>query len=162
MRSLFNPVDGIGQAFACFDEADRRVAGEASASASASASGSASASAASTSAASASQASSDGVLTIDGVIVKDIGFDMVGDTPNFMVIFSNPTDKDVEVDLSKFQIKVDDKDEVSFHLTSKTIDANRNYAQWAFTAKPGSMKAGDSVTVYYDGNLVGTYEVNES
>lgn len=86
---------------------------------------------------------------------------MVGDTPNFMVIFSNPTDQDVEVDLSKFKIMVDDKDEVSFHLTSKTIAANQSYAQWAFTAKPGSMKAGDSVTVYYDGNLVGTYEVTE-
>lgn len=88
--------------------------------------------------------------------------DLVGDTPNLMMIFSNPTDKDVDVDLSKFQVKVNDTDEVSFHLTSKTIGANKSYVQWAFTAKPGSIKAGDSVSIYYDGKLVGTYEATQS
>ena len=100
-------------------------------------------------------------MEIDGVTVKDLGLEMVGDTPNLMIVFSNPTDQAVDVDLSKFQIKVDDKDEVNFHLTSKTIDANKPYAQWAFTAKPGSMKVGDSVTVYYDGKQIGTYKVTE-
>lgn len=143
--------------------------GSASSSAASSASGSASASASSASAsasasdatASASASSSGSVMEIDGVTVKDLRFEMVGDTPNLMLVFSNPTDQAVDVDLSKFQIKVDDKDEVSFQLTSKTIDANKPYAQWAFTAKPGSMKVGDNVTVYYDGKLVGTYKVTE-
>jgi hypothetical protein len=78
-----------------------------------------------------------------------------------MIIFSNTTDKDVDVDLSKFQAKVDDADEVSFHLTSKTIKANTPYAQNAFTASAGTMKAGDKVYLYYDGTPVGTYEVTE-
>lgn len=138
------------------------LAGCGGGSASSSASASASASTfVSTSASASSSSASGAVLEIDGVIVKDIGVDMVGDTPNLMIIFSNPTNQDVDVDLSKFQVKVDDKDEVSFHLTSKTIKANQSYAQNAFTASPGSMKVGDSVTIYYDGKLVGTYKVTE-
>lgn len=135
------------------------AAGSASASASSAPASTSASSTASSTAASSSASASSGVMEIDGVTIKSLGFEMVGDTPNFMVVFSNPTDQAVDVDLSKFQIKVDDKDEVSFHLTSKTIDANKPHAQWAFTAKPDSMKVGDSVTVYYDGNLVGTYEV---
>ncbi|MBQ9002931.1 MAG: hypothetical protein IJ087_13855 [Eggerthellaceae bacterium] len=126
--------------------------------------GAASSSAASTSSASASSSASksSGVITtIDGVDVKDISFDMVGDTPNFMIIFSNTTDNDIEVDLSKFKIMVNDTDEVSFHLTTKTVAANTKHAQNAFTASANSMKVGDEVYVYYNGELVGTYEVQE-
>ncbi len=126
-----------------------------------SASSSSASSSVSSASASSSASSSGSVMEIDGVTVKDLRFEMVGDMPNLMIVFSNPTDQAVDVDLSKFQIKVDDKDEVSFHLTSKTIDANKPYAQWAFTAKPGSMKVGDSVTVYYDGKQIGTYKVTE-
>jgi len=86
---------------------------------------------------------------------------MVGDTPNFMVIFSNPIDKDVEVDCGKFEVKLEDGTVVDFGKSKKTISANQPYTQWAFTAKPGSMKAGDKATISYDGAELGTYEVTE-
>ena len=86
---------------------------------------------------------------------------MVGDTPNLMVIFSNPTDNDVEVDCGKFEVKKEDGTTVDFTKSKKTIKANQSYTQWAFTAKPGSMKSGDKVAVSYDGTDLGTYEVTE-
>lgn len=87
---------------------------------------------------------------------------MVGDTPNLLVIFSNPTDKDVEFDCSKFEVKLEDGTVVNFTNSTKTIPANKSYVQWAFTAKPGSIKAGDKVTISYDGTSLGTFEVAES
>lgn len=126
--------------------------------ASASASTTASASAASASAAS---ASGNALVTVDGVDVKSVAVEMVGDTPNLQLVFANNTDKDVEFDLSKFRVMLDDKDEVNFHLTKTTIKANTPYLQSAQTASPNSMKVGDSATIYYDGTPLGTYEVGE-
>ena len=87
---------------------------------------------------------------------------MVGDTPNLMVVFSNNTDNPVEIDCGKFEVKKDDGSVINFTNSKKTIDAKRPYAQWAFTAKPGSLSAGDIVTISYDGTSLGTFEVTKS
>lgn len=86
---------------------------------------------------------------------------MVGDTPNLQMVFSNNTSSDVEVDLSKFKVVKPDGEELSFHLAKKVVKANTPYAQNAFTASPGSLKAGDKVTLSYDGQPLGEYEVGE-
>ena len=86
---------------------------------------------------------------------------MVGDTPNLQFVFANKTNNDVELDLSPFRVLKDDKDEVNFHLTKKTVKANTPYLQLAETASPGSMKVGDSATIYHGDTLLGTFEVGE-
>lgn len=101
------------------------------------------------------------LINIGGVDVTKISFEMVGDTPNFMVIFSNKTDKDVDVDLTPFKIKVVDGDEVSFHLTHKEVKANTPYSQNAFTASANTMKVGDKVSVFYGDTDLGVFEVAE-
>ena len=131
-----------------------------SSSSSASASVSASSSAASSASASASSASAEG-FTIDGVIIKDISLDMVGETPNLSIVFSNPTDKAVDVDCSKFVVTKDDGTVVDFGKSTKTIDANQKYMQWAFTAKSGSLQEGDRADISYDGTSLGTFEVTK-
>ena len=142
-------------------------AATASSSASASAAASAaSASAASSTAVGASSASGDRgsaspLISIDGVDVNKIAIEMVGDTPNLQFVFANKTNNDVELDLSPFRVLKDDKDEVNFHLTKKTVKANTPYLQLAETASPGSMKVGDSATIYHGDTLLGTFEVGE-
>ena len=140
--------------------------GSASASGASSASATASAGSASTSASTTAATSSDrdgegSLINIDGVDVTKISFEMVGDTPNFMVVFSNKTDKDVDVDLTPFKIKVVDGDEVSFHLTHKEVKANTPYSQNAFTASANTMKVGDKVSVFYGDTDLGVFEVAE-
>ena len=110
---------------------------------------------------SATSSAARGLTEIDGVIVKEIGVEMVGDTPNLMVVFSNPTDKDVEVDCGKFEVRKEDGAVVDFGKSKKTINANQPYAQWAFTAKADSLKKGDKVIVSYDGKELGAFEVTE-
>ena len=112
-------------------------------------------------AAAAGATSQGALLTVDGADLNDLSVDMVGDTPNLMMIFANNTDQDVTFDLSPIKVLVDDKDEVSFHLTSKTIEANTPYLQCADTASPGSMKVGDQAYVYYGDTLLGVFEVTE-
>ena len=124
------------------------------------ASSSASASASNASSA-ASSSTASGVVEIDGVVVKEIGVDMVGETPNLMVIFSNPTDKDVEVDCAQFEVKKADGTVVDFGKSKKTISANQSYTQWAFTAKSGTLQKGDKVSISFDGKPLGEYEVTE-
>jgi hypothetical protein len=93
--------------------------------------------------------------------VNSVAIEMVGDTPNLQLVFSNKTDNDVEFDLSPFRVLKDDKDEINFHLTKTTIKANTPYLQRAETASPGSMKVGDKATIYYGETLLGTFEVGE-
>jgi|GEM_PF-6109517 len=138
------------------------AAGSASASTAASSeSTTASASSAAASSGSAEASSSDGLLAVDGATIKEVSVDMVGDTPNLMVIFANNSDKDVEIDCGKFEVKKDDGTVVNFTNSKKTIGANKPYVQWAFTTKAGSLKAGDKVTISFDGTNLGTYEVTE-
>lgn len=102
------------------------------------------------------------VTTIDGVDIKEIGVDMVGETPNLMIIFSNNTDKDVNIDCGKFEVKKADGTVVNFGKSTKTIKANQPYTQWAFTAKSGSLSKGDMVEISFDGTPLGTFEVTGS
>ena len=101
------------------------------------------------------------LVSTDGVEVIGIAFEMVGETPNFQIELANSTDKDAEFDLSKFKIMLNDAEEVNFHLTSTTVKANTPRLQRAETASAGTLKVGDTVTVYYDGTPIGTYEVGE-
>ena len=105
--------------------------------------------------------SSSALLVVDGVEIKEVGVDMVGSTPNLSVVFANTNDHDVEFDCSKFVVKIDDAKEIDFAGSMKTFPANESYIQWAFTAKPDSTKVGDSVTIYYGDQKLGTYEVTE-
>lgn len=153
----------ISAAFAgCGGGASTSSAAASSSTAAASSSTAATGSSASAStAASSASSSSNSAINIDGVDVKKIAVEMVGDTPNLQITFSNTTDQDIEVDLSKFQVKVDDADEVNFHLTTKTVSANTPYSQNAFAASANTMKVGDEAYIYYDGELLGKYEVGE-
>ena len=101
------------------------------------------------------------LVSTDGVEVIGIAFEMVGETPNFQIELANSTDKDAEFDLSKFKVMLNDAEEVNFHLTSTNVKANTPRLQRAETASAGTLKVGDTVTVYYDGTPIGTYEVGE-
>lgn len=110
----------------------------------------------------ASDAPASGALfSANGVDITSLGVEMVGDTPNLMVVFANSTDQDVDFDLTPLKVLVNDKDEVNFHLTSKTVPANTPYLQCADTASPGSMKVGDQAYVYYGDALLGKFDVTE-
>ena len=86
---------------------------------------------------------------------------MLGDTPNLQMTLANNTDRDIELDMSKFQVTLEDGTPIDFHLTKKTIPANTPYAQNAFTASEGSLKVGDSVKVTYGEHDLGVYSVSE-
>ena len=147
----------------CGGSSSSSSASSAASSATASASGSASASAAESASGSASSSTSSNgaLLTKDGVDVTKVAVEMVGDTPNLQLVLANNTDTDVEFDLSQFQVMLDDKDEINFHLSKTTVKANTPRMQLADTASPGSLKVGDSVTIYYAGTPLGTFEVGE-
>ena len=132
-----------------------------SAASSAASAASASANAASASAGAAADSRGGSLITVDGVDVNSVALEMVGNTPNFQIVLANNTDNDVEFDLSQFKIMVDDADEVDFHLTKTTVKANTPYLQRAETASEGTMKVGDSATIYYGDTLLGTFEVGE-
>ena len=112
-------------------------------------------------ASSSATSSSGALINIDGVDVKKVELEMVGSTPNLQVVFSNSTDKPIEVDCGKFEVKLADGTVVDFAGSTKTIDANQPYTQWAFTAKADTMKAGDKATVSYGGTELGEFEVGE-
>jgi len=55
----------------------------------------------------------DAVLyTINGVDVTKAEVEMIGETPNLQIIFSNSTDKDVDLDFSQLTVKLSDGTEV--------------------------------------------------
>ncbi len=105
---------------------------------------------------------SSGVLLTDNDIdIKSIGIELVGETFNFQVTFSNSTNEDKDFDLSKFDVKHNDKS-MKINGHTKTIPANKTYAQWTFTMDDtGDLKVGDTVQVYFDGKQVTSVKVTE-
>ena len=105
--------------------------------------------------------SSDAVFSVDGVDVKSVSIEMVGETPNFMVVLANTNDADADFDCTKFVLKNADGDVLKADTSIKTLTANQQYSQSAFTMDEGSLKVGDKVEVYFDSTLVDTVTVTE-
>ena len=96
----------------------------------------------------------------DGVDIKSVAVVLVGDTPNFQIVFANSTSADVEFDCSKFLIKSADGDEYKISALNRTVPANASYRQHSFTFRDnGKLKEGDLVTVYYDSQVIKDVEV---
>ncbi len=111
-------------------------------------------------------ASGDVIYTENGVDIKSVSAELVGEseTLNLSVVFANNNSEEVEFDCSKFEIRaynVSGEEAVyKVNATSKTFAANQSYIQWAFTVDSnGEIKVGDSVIVYFDGNAIDTVEV---
>ena len=105
----------------------------------------------------------DAVLyTINGVDVKKAEVEMVGETPNLQIIFSNTTDKDGEVDFAKLMVKLSDGTEIRNLGLMRTIEANKPYSQHAITIEQKyGIKLGDTVEIYYGDDLINTSKVTE-
>ena len=105
---------------------------------------------------------SDGNIYLeDGVRLRDISVDMVGSTPNFMVILANENDNAVEFDCSKFELKKADGSVLKTTAGAKTLDADQSYIQWAFPVTDGEAAVGDEISIYYGGALVAEVTVTE-
>ena len=102
------------------------------------------------------------LVSNNGVDVKSVAVVLVGSTYNFQVVFSNSTSEDRDFDMSKFDVKSGSTSLTIGGSKTKTIEANKTYAQWTFTMSDTSnLKVGDSVKVYYDGKLIDTVTVEE-
>ncbi len=97
----------------------------------------------------------------DGVRLRELSVDMVGSTPNFIVILANENDRDIELDLSKFTLKKDDGTELKIRGGTKTLDANQSYTQWAIPVTEGEVNVGDKVSIFYGEELIVIAEVTD-
>lgn len=103
----------------------------------------------------------DAVYKINGTTVKEVGVDMVGSTPNFLVIFDNSNNSQVEFDCANFKLEFSDGTTVQPSKSKKTLAANQSYIQWAFTFSKSGLKAGDWVTVYYGSDAIDVVQVGD-
>ena len=102
------------------------------------------------------------LYTVNGVDVTKAEVEMVGETPNLQIIFSNSTDKDVDVDFSQLSIKLADGTEVKNLGLTRTIEANKTYSQHAISIEQKyGIKLGDTVEIYYGKDLINTSKVAE-
>ena len=102
------------------------------------------------------------LYTINGVDVTKAEVEMVGETPNLQIIFSNSTDKDVDLDFSQLTVKLSDGTVVGNLGLTRTIEANKTYSQHAITIEQKyGIKLGDKVEIYYGDDLINTSEVKE-
>lgn len=102
------------------------------------------------------------LYTVNGVDITKATVEMVGDTPNLQIVFSNTTDKDIEVDFSKLTVKLSDGTEIGNLGLTRTIEANTPYSQHAITIEQKyGVELGDKVEIYYGDDLINTVEVTE-
>ena len=102
------------------------------------------------------------LYTIDGVEVTKAEVVMVGETPNLQIVFSNKTDKDIDVDFSQLSVKLSDGTVVGNLGLNRTIEANKTYSQHAITIEQKyGIKLGDKVEIYYGDDLIKASEVKE-
>ena len=102
------------------------------------------------------------LYTVNGVDVTKAEVEMVGETPNLQIIFSNSTDKDVDVDFSQLSIKLADGTEVKNLGLTRTIEANKTYSQHAVSIEQKyGIKLGDTVEIDYGNDLINTSTVAE-
>ena len=102
------------------------------------------------------------LYTINGVDVIKAEVEMVGETPNLQIIFSNSTDKDVDLDFSQLTVKLSDGTVVGNLGLTRTIEANKTYSQHAITIEQKyGIKLGDKVEIYYGDDLINASEVKE-
>lgn len=109
------------------------------------------------------EAAKDAINNEYGVILKSVAVEFVGDTLNLQVVMANETNDNKEFDCSKFSIKTQSGDVLKVNATSKkTINANSNYNQYAFTVEDeGKVSVNNIVYVYYDTTSLGPVEVTK-
>ena len=112
-------------------------------------------------AANTSEAGNGAVSLPDGVRIREISVDMVGSTPNFVLIVANDNDAETELDCSKFVLKKADGTELKTNAGVKTLAASQSYAQFAFPVIDGEAEAGDVISVYYGDELIEEVTVTE-
>ena len=102
------------------------------------------------------------LYSIDGVDIVKAEVEMVGETPNLQIVFSNKTDKDIDVDFAKLIVKLSDGTEIGSFGEKQAIKANTPYNQHAMTIEQKyGIKLGDKVEIYYGDDLINTSEVKE-
>ena len=102
------------------------------------------------------------LYTVNGADIIKATVVMVGTTPNLQLVFSNSTDKDIEVDFSKLTVKLSDGTEIGNLGLMHTIEAGKTYSQNTVTIEQKyGVKLGDTVSICYGGDLIATVEVEE-
>lgn len=102
------------------------------------------------------------LYTVNGVDITFASVEMVGETPNLMLIFANNTDEDIEVDFSKLAVKLSDGTEIGNFGLMRTMEANRPRIQHAITIEQKyGIKTGDTVEIYYGDDKIAVSEVTE-
>ena len=101
----------------------------------------------------------DKVYSENGVDVLSVHAELVGETLNLQVVFSNTNSAEASFDCSKFSIRqfsvTGETAVYKVNATSKTLAANQPYAQYAFTVDDGgAVKEGDDVLIYYGENAI--------
>lgn len=112
--------------------------------------------------------SGDGIIFTDenGVKIKNIKVSARGDEPfNFSMTLVNPTNVDQQIDINRIKVENYDGTEISVFSENETaidIPANTDSKEMTFSiSDPGNLKAGDEVSVYYDGAFIYSTVVTE-
>ena len=99
-------------------------------------------------------------LTPDGVLIEELKIEMDGQTPKLRATVSNTNDHDAAFDGKKLKVvKVADDEEVAFKTEAKELKAGETDVECEFAADANAMTAGDWAYVFYDGQLLGAFEV---
>ena len=104
----------------------------------------------------------DSIYSSDGVDIDSIGVEVINGTPTFKVIFSNNNGVNMEYDCSLFELSFEDGAIIAPASGTKTLAANESDIQLAFGFEKDDLKAGDKVSVLYNGIAIGDVEIIES
>ena len=101
------------------------------------------------------------LLEIDGAELRSASLELVGETPNLMLVFANNTDKEVKLESADFSVETSDGTKTPLFEGEITLDANKSRIQMAKTAFKDDLniKVGDTVKIYYGDTLLTTGEV---
>lgn len=102
------------------------------------------------------------IYSSDGVDIDAIGVEIKNGNPTLQVVFSNNNGVDMEYDCSLFELSFEDESIIAPAAETEKLTANKSNIQLEFSFEKDGLKAGDKVSVLYDGDLIGDVEVVES
>ena len=112
--------------------------------------------------------SDDGIILSDenGVKITNIEVSLRGDEPDiFTMTLTNPTSEDHQIDLKRIKVENYDGTEISVFSEKETaidIPSKTESKEMTFSIRnPGNLKAGDEVSIYYDGAFIYSTVVTE-
>ena len=100
---------------------------------------------------------------VDGVEVSEYAIvHVVNSDYNFMVKVNNTTSEDIEFDMSRFALKLNDEEDIPHMAGRENCPANKKIG-YTFMIDPDhpDFEIGDSVSVYYDDKKLAEIKVGE-